>query len=136
VALGAGVLTDVDHLYDFYQWYIRRKKGRIYLLFHAWEYGIAGLLVIGLVYYHPVLLAAVLAHLGHVATDHFHNRLTPWSYFVTYRAFVGFDTARITPYHNVLHSYKSWPHLLPFGKLIEPWYHRKIEPWFRSRTGD
>ena len=61
--LGVGVLTDVDHLFDFYQWYVRRKRGRVYLLFHAWEYSIAGLLALVLVYYHPMLLAVVLAHL-------------------------------------------------------------------------
>jgi len=136
VALGVGVLTDVDHLFDFYRWYIRRKKGRIFLLFHAWEYSMAGLLLVGLVYYHPLLLAAVLAHLGHIATDHLHNRLSPWGYFITYRVLVRFDTARITPNHNVLHSYQSWPRMVPFGKRIEPWYRRKIEPWFRSRISD
>ena len=135
-AFGVGVLNDVDHLFDFYQWYIRRKKGKIYLFFHAWEYSIVGLLLVGLVYYHPVLLAVMLAHLGHVAADHFHNGLAPWSYFITYRAFVRFDAARITPNHNVLHSYKSWPRMVPFGKRIEPWYQRRIEPWFRSRIGE
>jgi len=136
VAFAVGVLNDVDHLFDFYQWYVRRKKGKVYLFFHAWEYSMAGLLLVGLVYYHPVLLAAVLAHLGHVTTDNFHNRLAPWGYFITYRAFVRFDVARITPNHNVLYSYKSWPRMVPFGKRLEPWYQRKIEPWFRSRIGD
>ena len=136
VALGVGVLIDVDHLFDFYLWYLRRKKGKIYLLFHAWEYSIAGLLILGLVWYHPVLLAAALAQLGHVAADHFHNRLAPWGYFITYRISVRFDTAHITPNHNVLNSYKSWPLLLPFGKHLMPWYQRRIEPWFRSRIGD
>ena len=132
-AFGVGVLTDVDHLFDFYQWYVRRKKGRVTLLFHAWEYAIAGFLVLGFLYYHPVLLAVVLANLGHVATDHFHNRLSPWGYFMTYRALVRFDTARITPNHNVLYSYRSWMGLVPFGSRLEPWYQRKIEPWFQSR---
>ena len=135
-ALAVGVLTDIDHLFDYYRWYARRQKGRVYLLFHAWEYSIVGLLVLGLVYYHPVMLAVVLAHLGHVATDHFHNRLAPWGYFLTYRAFVRFDSAHITPDHNVLHSYKTWPRLFPFGYLLLPWYQRNIEPWFQSRIND
>jgi len=79
-AVGVGVLTDVDHLFDYYQWYIRRKRGRIFLLFHAWEYSIIGLLLLGFFYYHPVLLGAVVAHLGHVSTDHFHNRISTWGY--------------------------------------------------------
>ena len=136
LALGVGVLTDVDHLFDFYQWYVRRKRGRVYLLFHAWEYSIAGLLALVLVYYHPMLLAVVLVHLGHVATDHFHNRMAPWAYFMSYRVLVRFDSTRVTPNHNVLHSYKSWVGLLPFGNRLEPWYQRKIEPWFESRIRD
>ena len=136
VALGVGVLTDVDHLFDYYQWYIRRKPGKIYLFFHAWEYGFIGLLVLAFAFYHPVLLAAVLAHIAHVASDHFHNRLAPWGYSISYRALAGFNTNRITPNHDVLRSYKSWLHMVPFGKRLEPWYQRKIEPWFRSRIGD
>lgn len=135
-ALAVGVLIDVDHLFDFYRWYVRRKTGKIFLIFHAWEFSLAGLLLVGLVYYHPVLLAAALAHLGHVATDHFHNRLAPWGYFITYRVIVGFDAARIAPNNNVLLAYKYWPRMVPFGKRIEPWFQRKVEPWFRSRINE
>jgi len=135
-ALGVGVLMDVDHLFDYYQWYVRRKKGKIYLFFHAWEYSLVGLLVVGLAFYHPVLLAAVLAHLGHVAADHFHNRMAPWGYSIIYRLTARFDSNVISPNHNVLRSYESWPRMVPFGKRIEPWYQRKIEPWFRSRISD
>ena len=135
-AFGVGVLNDVDHLFDYFQWYVRRKKGKVYLLFHAWEYSIIGLLLLGLVYYHPVLLAAALAHLGHITADHVHNRLSPWGYFITYRIWVRFDTDRVTPNHNVLNSYRSWLGLFPFGKRLEPWYQRKIEPWFQSRMKD
>ena len=92
-----------------------------------------GLIALGFGIYHPILLSVVAAHLGHVATDHLHNRLGPWSYFLTYRILTGFDVSRIAPNHDVLHSYKFWPGMLPFGKQIEPWYRRKVEPWFRSR---
>jgi hypothetical protein len=135
-ALGVGVLTDVDHLFDFYQWYIRRKPSKIYLFFHAWEYSIIALLLVGIFYYHPILLAAAVAHLGHVATDHFHNGISPWGYSITYRAFVRFDTARVAPRHQVLNAYKSWIGFIPFGNILRPWYERKIEPWFQSRTSD
>ena len=133
LAVGVGVLTDVDHLFDFYRWYISRKTGKIFLYFHAWEYSVAGLLVLGFFFYHPLLLAAVLAHLGHVATDHFHNRMAPWGYFISYRVLVRFDTARIAPNQNVILAYQTWLAMVPFGKRFEPWFQRKIEPWFRSR---
>ena len=100
-ALGVGVLTDVDHLFDFYQWYVRRKQGKLFLLFHAWEYGIAGLLALLFLFQDPIFLAIVLAHLGHVATGQSHNGLDTRSYFITYRALIKFDAVRITGNDNV-----------------------------------
>ena len=134
--MAVGVLIDLDHLFDYYRWHVLRKKGKIVLPLHAWEYSIVGLLLVGLVYYHPLLLAAALAHLGHIATDHLHNHLAPWGYSITYRALVRFDAARISPHHDVLLSYRAWPGMVPFGKRIEPWYRQRIEPWFRSRISD
>ena len=134
MALGVGVLMDVDHLFDFYQWYVRGKGKRIYLLFHAWEYSAAGLIALAVAFFHPLLLAIVLAHLAHVATDHFHNRLPPWAYFISYRIARKFDTAYITPGDNVMYSYKNWHRMLPFNSKLSPWFRRSIEPWFARRV--
>jgi len=60
-----------------------------------------------LFHYRPVFMAAVLIHLGRVATEHFHNNLPSWGCSVTYRSLVRFDAARIAPNHRVLLSYKS-----------------------------
>ena len=86
-----------------------------------------------MVFYHPILLAAVLGHLGHVAADHFHNRLTPWGYFILYRVWVRFDARKIAPRRESAHSHRSIPAFFPFGRLWEPWYRRKVEPWFADR---
>ena len=134
LALGVGVLLDLDHLYDFYQWYIRGKSNRIYILFHAWEYPAAGIIVLAALLFHPLLLAVVLAQLAHVATDHFHNRLTPFSYFIVYRVLKRFDSEFITPGYNVMNSYRGWPRLFPFGNRLSPWFRRNIEPWFEARV--
>ena len=133
-ALGVGVLMDVDHLFDFYHWYVRCKGKRIYLLFHAWEYSAAGVIALAVVFFHPLFLALVLAHLAHVATDHFHNRLPPWAYFISYRIARKFDTAYITPGYNVMYSYKTWHRMLPFNSKLSPWFRRRIEPWFARRV--
>jgi hypothetical protein len=133
VAVGVGVLVDLDHLYDFYNWYIRRKGDKLHVLFHGWEYSIAVFFVLGLVYYHPLLLAAALAHLAHVTTDHFNNGLPPLGYSVIYRAWVRFDASKLVPGRNVTHSYRAWVHLIPLGHFIEPWFRRRIEPWILSR---
>ena len=62
LALGFGVLMDVDHLYDFYRWYVKGRSNRFYILFHAWKYSVAGLVVLAAVFFHPLLLATVAAH--------------------------------------------------------------------------
>ena len=133
-ALGVGVLMDIDHLFDFYQWYVRGKGKRIYMLFHAWEYSAAGVIALAVAFFHPLFLALVLAHLAHVATDHFHNRLTPWAYFISYRVAKKFDTAYITPGSNVMYSYMSWHRMLPFKSRLSPWFRCRIEPWFAMKA--
>jgi len=132
VALGVGVLMDVDHLYDYYQRYVKGKKDRVYVLFHAWEYPMI-MSFISLVFYHPFLLAVILGHLAHVTTDHVWNRLTPFAYSITYRAIKGFDSRHIAPHHHGMDSYRSLPRLLPLGHRVEPWFQRKIAPWFLAR---
>lgn len=132
VALGVGVLMDVDHLYDYYQRYVKGKKDRVYVLFHAWEYPMI-MSFISLVFYHPFLLAVILGHLAHVTTDHVWNRLTPFAYSITYRAIKGFDSRHIAPHHHVMDSYRSLPRLLPLGHRVEPWFQRKIAPLFLAR---
>ena len=124
----------IDHLYDFFQWYIRRRNDKLHVLFHGWEYSIAAFLVLGLVYYHPLLLAAALAHLAHVTTDHFRNGLPLSTYSIIYRTWVRFDASKLAPGRNVALSYRAWVHMIPLiGHLIEPWFRRKIEPWIVNR---
>ena len=123
---------DVDHLYDYYQVYVKGRHDRVYLLLHAWEYSLVGLATLAL-YYHPFLLAVALGHLAHVITDHLVNGLSPLGYSITYRACKGFDSAYITPHSHVVNSYQALRKLFPFGRLIEPWFQRRIEPWFQER---
>ena len=134
VAVGVGVLVDIDHLVDYYQEWVKRRPDLLLKLLHGWEYSIIGLLVVGFIYYHPLLLAAAVAHLGHVALDHFHHRSTPWVYFISHRAWLRFDARKIEPGKQLGQSYRDFPDKLPLGRLWEPWYRRKIEPWFADRV--
>lgn len=135
IALGVGVLVDIDHVIDFYQWWIRCRPNKLFILFHGWEYSLIGILVLVSVYYHPILLAVTVSHLGHVATDHIHNRLVPLGYFILYRVWVRFDAVKIAPEINIQNSYRSLPNIIPLGQLWEPWYRRRVEPWIASRVG-
>jgi hypothetical protein len=132
LALGTGVLMDLDHVFDFYQCYVKGRPNRVFVFLHAWEYSAAGLLTLAFLYYHPLLLGIVLAHLAHVTTDHLHNRLPPFAYFMTYRLLKGFDRASVAPNENAIMAYQGWLLLLPFGRWLQPWFRRWIEPWFEE----
>ena len=134
LALGVGVLMDVDHAYDFYRWYVNGRPDQIAMVLHAWEYSLVGLVALGAGVYHPLFLALVLAHLAHVATDHFHNGTHRFTYFMVYRVAKRFSTAEILPGHNVMLAYKYWPKMLPYGWKLLPWYRRRVEPWLEERV--
>ena len=133
VAAGVGVLVDADHLVDLYQSCIRLKSELVVVPLHGWEYSIVGILVLCFAFYHPVFLAVIIGHLSHVATDHFHNRLTPLGYFVLYRAFVRFDARKIAPGRDSTYFHHNLTSFFPFRGLWEPWYLRRIEPWLTAR---
>ena len=125
---------DLDHLFDIFNWYVRGKTNRIYLLLHAWEYSIAGIAILGAIFFHPLFLAIVAAHFAHVTTDHFHNKLPLFGYFITYRFIKGFDATHIAPGANLIYSYRRWPTLVPIPSRLKPWYRRRIESWFEAKV--
>ena len=133
VAAGVGVLVDADHLVDLYQSSFRLKPNLVVVPLHGWEYSMAGMLVLCFAFYHPVFLAAIIGHLSHVATDHFHNRLTPLGYFVLYRAWLRFDARKIAPERGSAYFHHNVTSSFPFRGLWEPWYLRRIEPWLTAR---
>jgi len=127
VAVGVGVLMDVDHLYDCYQRYIKGNLNKFYLLFHGWEYSVLGLGVLFFVFYHPILLACVLAHLFHVITDHLVNKLHPLAYSITYRVMKRFDAGSICPNYDPGTGHRDWLQHIPFGRVLEPWLQRRVD---------
>ena len=99
-ALAAGVLPDVDHLWDYYNWYVRRDRRNLFLVFHAWEYAAVVLPLALAMWPHPVLVAAALGYVSHLAGDQVMNRPTPKAmYLILYRASVGFEGGQ-TPHRQ------------------------------------
>ncbi len=95
-AFAAGVLNDADHLVDYYLWYIKDDRRRLILAFHGWEYAVAGVALAALVWAHPALLAAALAHAGHLVGDQVANRPgSLFTYSLVYRARARFERTRL-----------------------------------------
>ena len=123
VAIATGVLIDTDHALDFFNWYVKRDQRYFLVLFHAWEYSAIGLGLMSALWYHPLFLAALMGHLGHLIADQLMNSLHPMAYSIGYRSFYRFDRKRfmgerLFPLSKVLHAN------LPFWLQIEPWLFR------------
>jgi len=134
LAVGVGVLMDLDHVYDYYRWYIQGRRDRIYVLLHSWEYSVAGLAVLAAGVSHPLLLAATLAHLAHVGSDQLVNDFSRFGYSVIYRLMKGFDITLIAPHLDVATEYRRFHRHLPFSRYLESWFERRVYPWFDRRT--
>ena len=55
------------------------------------------------------------AHVADMASNHFHDRLPRFTYFISYRIATGFDTAYITPGYGVMYSHRAWRAMLGYG---------------------
>ena len=136
VTVGVGVVMDMDHLYDYYQWLIKSKPRRVYVLLHAWEYSFLGLAAIAVFWSTPLLIAVVLGHLAHVTSDHLYNRMPRFSYFITYRIAKGFRISRPPHRHGDSGDQSlGLSRLLPLGlgRIFAPWLDRKLGPWIKER---
>lgn len=129
VAIGTGVLIDADHVLDFLDWFVSGDKRRMYVLFHAWEVSILGLLSL-LFLGHPLFVAAVLGYTGHLVADSLANRTHPLAYFMLYRLYRGFDRRYLTLNPDAM-SLMLHRHDVPLWARIEPWLYRLV---YRARA--
>jgi len=136
VAVGVGVLMDVDHLLDYYQRFAKGKHDKIYVLFHGWEYSLAGLGVLALFFQPPIFIAAVLAHLAHVITDQWHNGFSRFGYSITFRAIKGFNVAAIAPDRNRLARGRKHSGRYSAERLIESACRRVFQRWSKIQTNE
>jgi len=115
LSLVFGVLVDLDHFVDY--WYAEgrlrfdlrtflaarywRRSGRIFILFHAFEY--LPLLFLFWQGYkgRKWAIAATAAMSSHVLADHFINELKPLGYFLLYRLAHGFRSEEILDWNKV-----------------------------------
>ena len=138
VTVAVGVLMDADHLFDYFQRYARGKCGKLYVPLHAWEYSLVGLVLIAVGLNHPIFLGAVLAHLTHVGSDHWHNDLGRFGYSITFRAIKGFNFNAIVGQQEMAHAdhIDSKRSIFPlnFDRWLSLWLQAKARSWFMRRA--
>ena len=118
-AVATGVLIDADHVPDYYLWYWKRDRRRIFVPLHAWEFVIAGLVMLLVAWHGPVILAAVLGYLGHLTSDQLRNRLAhPLTYSILFRLYARFDRVRLAG--DVPETFEEAFHMVPLWGVIGP----------------
>ena len=90
-----GVMIDIDHLVEYYNWFIREDDTRLYYFLHSYELLAPAFLAGYMSGWDPIVLGVSFAFLGHLIADQLANPVTPLTYFITYRAMKGFRRREI-----------------------------------------
>ncbi|MDA1280654.1 MAG: hypothetical protein O3B95_11575 [Chloroflexi bacterium] len=127
VAVAAGVLPDVDHLFDYYVKYGRRDGRFQFLLFHGWEYLLIGLIAYLFWLHEPWLLALIAGYATQIAGDQFSHDNARWNtYLVTARASKRFRAPRFGGPGNS-RAYRSLVETMPFGReALTRWFEKRL----------
>ena len=90
-----GVLIDLDHLVEYYSWFVREERSEVWFFLHSYELAVPAFLAGYMSGWDPVVLGVSAGFLGHVLTDQVVNPMRPLAYFFTYRAIKGFRRSEI-----------------------------------------
>lgn len=94
-AVLTGTMIDLDHLVEYYRWFIKEDNSRVLFFLHSYELVVPAFLSGYLSGWDPVVLGVSFAFLGHLLTDQIANPVRPLAYFFTYRAMKGFRRSEI-----------------------------------------
>ena len=94
-ATATGVAVDVDHLLEYYLWFVKGDNSRVFYLLHSYELLVPCILAGVLSGGNPVVIGVSAAFLGHLLTDQIANPMHPLAYFLTFRVINGFDRAKL-----------------------------------------
>lgn len=94
-AVVTGLLVDLDHLVEYYWWFVKEDRSRVLYFLHSYELMAPALLAGYLSGWDPMILGVSMAFIGHLITDQIANPVRPFTYFFTYRALKRFKRNEI-----------------------------------------
>ena len=94
-AVATGVAVDLDHLLEYYLWFVKGDNSRVFFLLHSYELLVPCILAGVLSGGDPVVIGVSAAFLGHLLTDQIANPMHPLAYFLTFRVINGFNRAKL-----------------------------------------
>ena len=127
VTVGAGVLPDLDHLLDYYNWYVRRSPERLILLLHGWEILALLAAIYALAVPETWMLAIVIGYATQIAGDQIYNRPKWKTYIFVLRAINRFRWHGIVDKRPADRAYESLVASVPI-------YRGPLRRWFRGRA--
>lgn len=132
VAIGAGVLVDIDHSPDLWWAYALRREPVSVIFFHSWEWLVALLLFGVWTGFQWWLVALVLGFGLHLSTDKGFNRVSLKSQSLIYRARHRFKASVLNPNLDLDGTYRVLEQeVRPAIWLIE-WWRRRSRPETRD----
>ena len=72
-----GVMIDMDHLVEYYRWFVKEDNTRVYYFLHSYELVVPVFLAGYFSGWDPVVLGVSFAFLGHLLTDQLVNPMAP-----------------------------------------------------------
>lgn len=93
-ALAGGVLPDLDHVVD-YAYYYWRRKHRLILPLHGYEYAVVGL-ICAVLWSAPLIAVATLSYFIHLLADQVENQTNRFGYSILYRTWQRFRLEQIS----------------------------------------
>ena len=90
-----GLMIDLDHLVEYYWWFVRGDNRRVWYFLHSYELVVPAFLAGYLSGWDPVVMGVSFAFLGHLLTDQLANPARPLTYFFTYRVMKGFRRSEL-----------------------------------------
>ena len=85
-AFFTGVLIDLDHMVEYYWWFVKGDHTRVWYFLHSYELLVPAFLAGYLSGWDPIVTGASFAFLGHLLTDQVVNPVVPLGYFFSFRA--------------------------------------------------
>ena len=110
-SLLTGVLIDMDHLVEYYWWFIKEDHTRVWYFLHSYELLVPAIISGYISGWNPIVVGASAAFLGHLLSDQIANPVAPLTYFFTYRAVKRFrlDSLVAADWENIERDFLRMP---------------------------
>ena len=118
-----GVLIDLDHLVDYYWWFVKDDRSKVWFFLHSNELVVPAFMACYLSEWDPVVLGVSAAFLGHLLTDQLANPVAPLAYFFTYRALKRFRRREIirVNWEDLEQDFMRKPNIRTILGIFIPW---------------